>query len=97
MSQKRKKVSLFADVKKQNFRENLNLIGDVFLTMPPACWPNQIWKIVTFLTIFLGTYPSQGKQKFLDLKYLTLVRVEHKPLLLLEPNTKGMTIIYFTR
>lgn len=31
--------------------------------MTPTCWPNQMWKIVTFLTMFLGTDLSQEKQK----------------------------------
>lgn len=61
--------------------------------MTPTCWPNQMWKIVTFLTMFLGTDLSQEKQKILNMKYLILVRDEHKPLLLPGPNTPGLESI----
>ena len=49
-------------LKKKNLGENLKLFGGIFLRMIPTCWPNQMWKIVTFLTMFLGTHLRQRKQ-----------------------------------
>ena len=61
-------------LKKKNLGENLKLFGGIFLRMIPTCWPNQMWKIVTFLSV--PGNPSQPKKTtFKNLKYLTVVRV----------------------
>lgn len=75
VSWRREKVCLFADLKEIETWGKPQTLWLCFLTMTPTCWPNQTWKIVTFLTMFLGMRLSQGKHTFLHLKYLTLVRV----------------------